>query len=41
MTDVNSFLALSLNKWLKDKGVDFKIISDRNPSHKSIERIEL
>ena len=30
-----------LNKWLKKKGVDFKIISDRNPSHQSIERIEL
>ena len=30
-----------LNKWLKDKGVDFKIISDRNPSHESIERVEL
>ena len=30
-----------LNKWLMSKGVDFKIISDRNPSHESIERIEL
>ena len=30
-----------LNKWLIEKGVDFKIISDRNPSHESIERIEL
>ena len=28
------------NKWLKSKGVDFKIISDRNPAHKSIERME-
>ena len=30
-----------LNKWLKSKGVDFKIISDTNPAHKSIERVEL
>ena len=30
-----------LNKWLKEKDVDFKIISDRNPAHESIERIEL
>ena len=30
-----------LGKWLKSRGVDFKIISDRNPSHESIERIEL
>ena len=30
-----------LSGWLKTKGVDFKIISDRNPADKSIERIEL
>jgi hypothetical protein len=30
-----------LNKWLKNKGVDFEIISDRNPAHKSIKRGEL
>ena len=30
-----------LSEWLKTKGVDFKIISDRNPAHKSIERIQL
>ena len=30
-----------LSEWLKTKGVDFKIISDRNPADKSIERVEL
>ena len=30
-----------LSEWLKTKGIDFKIISDRNPAHKSIERIQL
>ena len=30
-----------LSEWLKTKGVDFKIISDKNPADKSIERIEL
>ena len=30
-----------LSGWLKTKGVDLKIISDRNPADKSIERIEL
>jgi hypothetical protein len=30
-----------LNKWLLSKGVEFNIISDRNPSHPSIPRIEL
>jgi len=30
-----------LNKWLKNKGIDFKIISDINPSHNSIERTKL
>ena len=30
-----------LSEWLKTKDVDFKIISDRNPADKSIERIEL
>ena len=29
-----------LNKWLKGKDVDLKIISDRNPAHESIERME-
>ena len=30
-----------LSEWLKTKGVDFKIISDRNPAHESVERVEL
>jgi len=30
-----------LNKWLLSKGVELNIISDRNPAHKSIPRIEL
>ena len=30
-----------LNKWLLSKGVELNIISDINPSHKSIPRIEL
>ena len=30
-----------LNKWLKNKGVNFKIISNINPAHNSIERIKL
>ena len=30
-----------LSEWLKTKGVDLKIISDRNPAHESVERIEL
>ena len=30
-----------LSKWLDSKGVGFKIISDRNPAHKSIERTTL
>ena len=30
-----------LNKWLLSKGVKFNIISDINPAHKSIPRIEL
>jgi uncharacterized Rossmann fold enzyme len=30
-----------LNEWLKTKGVDLKIISDRNPADESIERVEL
>jgi hypothetical protein len=30
-----------LKQWLGSKGVDFKIISDRNPADKSIERVEL
>ena len=30
-----------LSEWLKTKGVNLKIISDRNPAHESIERIEL
>ena len=29
------------NKWLSSKGVELNIISDRNPAHKSIPRIEL
>ena len=37
MIDATEFLG----KWLKNKGVGFKIISDRNPAHKSIERISL
>ena len=30
-----------LNKWLLSKGVELNIISDRNPAHKSIQRIKL
>lgn len=30
-----------LNKWLKSKNIELNIISDRNPSHKSIKRIKL
>lgn len=30
-----------LSEWLKERGVDFKIISDRNPADKSIERVSL
>ena len=30
-----------LNEWLDSKGIGFKIISDRNPADKSIERIKL
>lgn len=30
-----------LNKWLLSKGVEFNIISDRNPAHESVPRIEL
>ena len=30
-----------LNKWLQSKGVEFNIISDTNPSHKSIKRVKL
>ena len=30
-----------LSEWLKTKGVDFKIISDRNPADKSVQRIKL
>ena len=30
-----------LNTWLLSKGVELNIISDRNPSHKSIPRVEL
>ena len=38
-TVVNS--TKGLNKWLSSKGVELNIISDRNPAHKSIPRIEL
>ena len=30
-----------VHKWLKEKGIDFKICSDRNPADKSIPRVEL
>ena len=30
-----------LSEWLKSKGVDFEIISDRNPAHESVKRGEL
>ena len=30
-----------IHKWLKEKGIDFKICSDRNPADKSIPRVEL
>ncbi len=30
-----------LSEWLKSKGVEFEIISDRNPAHKSVKRGEL
>ncbi len=30
-----------LSEWLKSKGVDFEIISDRNPAHESVKRSEL
>ena len=30
------------NEWLKEsKGIELKIISDTNPAHKSIKRVEL
>ena len=30
-----------LSEWLKSKGVEFEIISDRNPAHESVKRGEL
>ena len=41
--EVNTVVASTeyLNKWLLSKGVELNIISDRNPAHKSIPRIEL
>ena len=30
-----------IHNWLKEKGIDFKICSDRNPADKSIPRVEL
>ena len=30
-----------VHNWLKGKGIDFKICSDRNPADKSIPRVEL
>ena len=30
-----------IKNWLGEKGIDFKICSDRNPADESIERVEL
>ena len=40
-TDVENYQGLVENDSINEKGIDFKICSDRNPTDKSIPRVEL
>ena len=40
MNNLDDIITPTFN-WLKEKGIDFKICSDRNPADKSIPRVEL